>query len=668
VDLRGRSPGICILPSDGDSNPCETTERKDVHRMIFRSAAPLAALAFLAACATAAPAPAADAPTPAASTAMAPLPRDVHSFARPEVARVTHVELDLATDFAAKTISGTASLDVQAAPGANEIVLDTKNLDVRQVTGAAGQPLRWTLGQADSILGRPLTVALPAGTRRIVVRYATSPGAAALQWLSPEQTAGKRHPYLFSQGESILTRTWIPTQDSPGIRQTYAARITVPAELKAVMSAEMLTPQGEAAAGGRRAFRFRLDHPVPPYLIALAVGDIAFRSLGPRTGVYTEPAVLERSASEFAELERFVDAAERLYGPYRWGRYDLLVLPPSFPFGGMENPRLTFATPTVLAGDRSLVSLVAHELAHSWSGNLVTNATWNDFWLNEGFTTYFENRIMEALYGPERAAMLASLGWQDLQQAVKDAGGPAAADTRLHLDLAGRDPDEGTNDIAYEKGAAFLRTIEAAVGRPRWDAYLRSYFDRHAFQPMTTEGFLADLRANLIRGDAALEQRLQLDRWAFQPGIPENAVVPRSGAFARVEAKARAFAQGTSAASLRTSGWSTQEWQHFLGALPERMTPAQLAGLDRAFHLSEQGNSEILFAWLMIAVRHRYEPALPSLERFLTTQGRRKFVRPLFAALMEQGEWGRAHAIRIYRIARPGYHPVTSGSVDAIVK
>jgi len=640
--------------------------------MIFRSAAPFAALLSLGAAACAAPAPATapapGAPPSAAAGAMAPLPRDVHSFARPEVARVTHVELDLATDFAAKTIGGTAALDVQAAPGAGEIVLDTKNLAIQQVTDAAGQPLRWTLGQADSILGRPLTVALPAGTRRIVVRYATTPGAAALQWLSPEQTAGKRHPYLFSQGESILTRTWIPTQDSPGIRQTYAARITVPAGLTAVMSAEMLTPRGEPAGEGRHAFRFRLDHPVPPYLIALAVGDIAFRQLGPRTGVYTEPAVLERAASEFAELERFVDAAERLYGPYRWGRYDLLVLPPSFPFGGMENPRLTFATPTVLAGDRSLVSLVAHELAHSWSGNLVTNATWNDFWLNEGFTTYFENRIMEALYGPERAAMLASLGWQDLQQAVKDAGGPAAPDTRLHLDLAGRDPDEGTNDIAYEKGAAFLRTIEAAVGRARWDAYLRSYFDRHAFQPMTTEGFLADVRANLIRGDAALEQRLQLDRWAYQPGVPENAVVPQSTAFARVEEQAQAFADGTRASALQTANWSTQEWQHFLGALPPRMTPAQLADLDRAFKLSEQGNSEILFAWLQIAVRHRYQPALPALERFLTSQGRRKFVRPLFAALMEQGEWGRAHALRIYRIARPGYHPVTSGSVDAIVK
>jgi len=635
------------------------------------------ALAVLASCAAActpapssapAPSPAATADATAAGAPMGPLVRDVHSFARPNEARVTHVDLDLTTDFSTRRLGGTAALDVWAAPGAGEIVLDTKNLTIDRVTDAAGQPLRFALGEPDSILGRALTVALPAGTRRIVVHYSTSPNAAALQWLTPEQTAGKRHPYLFSQGESILTRTWIPTQDSPGIRQSYAARITVPAELKAVMSAEMLTPQGEPAGADHRAYRFRMDHAVPPYLIALAVGDLAFRALGPRTGVWTEPAVLERAASEFAELEKFVDAAEGLYGPYRWGRYDLLVLPPSFPFGGMENPRLTFATPTVLAGDRSLVSLVAHELAHSWSGNLVTNATWSDFWLNEGFTTYFENRIMEALYGRERAAMLASLGWQELQDAIREAGGPTGADTRLHLDLAGRDPDEGSTNIAYEKGAAFLRAIEQAVGRQRFDAYLRSYFDRHAFQPMTTEGFLADLRANLIRGDAALEARIQPDAWAFQPGVPSNAVQPQSTAFARVAEQAQAFADGTRASALQTANWSTQEWQHFLGALPPRMTPAQLADLDRAFRLSGQGNSEILFAWLMIAVRHRYEPAVPALERFLTTQGRRKFVRPLYAGLMEQGDWGQALARRIYREARPGYHPVTSNSVDAIVK
>jgi aminopeptidase N len=608
------------------------------------------------ACALAACAPA------AAQTA-----RDIHSFARPDEARVTNVDLDLRADFAAKRLSGTAALDVQAAPGASRIILDTRDLAVQAVTDAAGRPLRFTLGAADSILGRPLEVRIPRGTKRIVVRYRTSPTAGALQWLTPEQTAGKRHPYLFSQGQAILTRSWIPTQDSPGIRQTYSARITVPRELRAVMSAEMLTPQGQLVAGGR-AFRFRLDKPVAPYLIALAVGDLAFRPLGPRTGVYTEPAMLERSASELADVEKMVAAAEGLYGPYRWGRYDILVLPPSFPFGGMENPRLTFATPTILAGDRSLVSLIAHELAHSWSGNLVTNATWADFWLNEGFTTYFENRIMEAMYGRERAAMLAALGWRDLQEEVTSLGGANAPDTRLHIDLAGRDPDAGMTDIAYEKGAAFLRTLENAVGRERWDAYLRAYFDRNAFKPMTTAAFLADLRANLIRGDAELERRVGIEQWAYQPGVPANAVVPQSGAFARVAAQAQAFAGGTGAGQLQTTGWTTQEWQHFLGALPKQLTAAQLADLDRTFGLSRQGNSEILFAWLQTAVRNRYEPAVPALEHFLTSQGRRKFVRPLFTDLMAQGEWGQPLARRIYARARPGYHPLTSGSVDAIVK
>ncbi|HEX6909497.1 MAG TPA: M1 family metallopeptidase [Longimicrobium sp.] len=641
-----------------------------ISMLFHRNSRPRAALALACAAALGACTPAAVAPggqTGAAPAAMAPLPRDIHSFARPDEARVTHVSLDLRADFAARTLAGTAALDVQAAPGATQIVLDTRDLAIHTVTDAQGRPLQHALGTPDPVLGVPLTVQLPQGTRRIVITYGTSPEAGALQWLTPEQTAGKRQPFLFSQGQAILTRTWIPTQDSPGIRQTYDARITVPAALTAVMSADMLTPRGEPADGGR-AFRFRLDTPVPPYLIALAVGDLAFRATGPRTGVWTEPSVLDRAAYELGELERFVDAAEALYGPYRWGRYDVLVLPPSFPFGGMENPRLTFATPTILAGDRSLVSLIAHELAHSWSGNLVTNATWSDFWLNEGFTTYFENRIMEALYGPERAAMLANLGWQNLHTAIEGAGGMNHPDTRLHIDLAGRDPDAGMTEIPYEKGATFLRTIEEAVGRARWDAYLRSYFDRFAFRPMTTEQFLADLRANLIRGDAELERRLALDEWVGGTGVPANAVRRESDAFTRVEAQAQRFGAGTPAAQLATNGWTTQEWQHFLGALPQRMTAARLAELDRAFNLSRQGNSEILFAWLMIAVRNRYEPALPALEAFLTGQGRRKFVRPLFAALMEQGEWGQAHARRIYAKARPGYHPVTSSSVDAIVK
>ena len=617
----------------------------------------MAALA-LAGCATA---PATSTLTGAQVPAVAPVLAtpdafDSHSYARPLEARVTHVALELAADFASRTMSGTATLDVRSAPTARELVLDTRDLTIRSVTNGGGAPLPFTLGAIDPVHGAPLTIQ-HGGAERVRISYATAPGAPALQWLTPDQTAGKAQPFLFSQGQAILNRSWIPTQDSPGIRQTWEAAVTVPAPLTAVMSAEMLTPRGEPAGPGRTRYRFRMDKPVAPYLIALAVGDLAFRATGPRTGVWAEPVTLPKAADEFADLEKMVTAAEGLYGPYRWGRYDLLVLPPAFPFGGMENPRLTFVTPTVLAGDRSLTSLVAHELAHSWSGNLVTNATWDDFWLNEGFTVYFENRIMEALYGRERAAMLADLGWSDLQSALTDNAGP---DTALHLDLAGRDPDEGLTDIAYEKGATFLRTLEAAVGRERWDAYLTGYFDRYAFQPQTTARFRADLLANQFGGDEAAMARVGVDQWLYQPGLPANAVHITSPAFQRVDTLAAAFVAG-GAAPAEWESWTTQERQRFLAALPRTLQADRLAALDRAYGLNDTGNSELRYGWLQLALPNGYAPARASAERFLLGQGRRKFVAPLFETLLTDDPDA---AQALYARARPGYHAVTTATVD----
>ena len=593
---------------------------------------------------------------------------DIHSYARPTEARVTHVDLDLTADFEARRLAGTATLDIAREAGADSVVLDVKTLEIEAVTAPDGQPLEHTLGPADPILGRALTVELPEGVDRIVIRYATSPDAAAVQWLEPAQTAGKRRPFLFTQGQAILTRTWIPTQDSPGIRQTYSARIVVPEGLRAVMSAEMLTPDGQPVEGqaGVRAYRFLMNEAIPPYLIALAIGALEFREVGPRTGVYAEPPVIEAAAAEFAEMEEMLAAAERLYGPYRWGRYDVLVLPPSFPFGGMENPRLTFATPTVLAGDRSLVSLVAHELAHSWSGNLVTNATWSDFWLNEGFTSYIENRIMEELRGPEYAAMLRVIARQDLLAAFDDLGGADAADTRLHIDLAGRDPDAGMTSVPYDKGAAFLRTIELAAGRERFDAFLRDYFDRYAFQPMTTDAFLRHLSENLIRGDEALATAIRAEEWAYGTGLPSNAPPETSDAFAKVDAQVQAFRDGADVAALQTDGWSTHEWLHFLRGLDGQYDAERLRALDARFRLTQTGNSEILFEWLRIAIRNHYEPAFPALDRFLVSQGRRKFLRPLYADLVAT-DWGRPIAEDIYRRARPGYHPVSQGTIDEVL-
>jgi aminopeptidase N len=593
-----------------------------------------------------------------------PEAKDNSSYARPAEARVTHVALDLKADFAARRIGGTAVLDVQAKPDAKEIVLDDKGLEVSSITDGDGKPLPWAVGAGDAERGAPLTVQLN-GARRIRIAYRSAPNADALQWLTPEQTAGKKQPFLFSQGQAILTRSWIPTQDSPGIRQTWEARIVVPAPLKAVMSGERLTPEGEPAEGGGRAFRFRMDKPVAPYLIALAAGDIAFQPLGPRTGVYAEPATLRRAAAELVDTEKMVDAGEKLYGPYRWGRYDVIVLPPAFPYGGMENPTLTFLTPTFLAGDRSLVGLVAHELAHSWSGNLVTNAVWSDSWLNEGVTSYFENRIMEALYGPKRAAQEAALSWADMESALKELGASAPG-TRLHDDS--ESSDGGSSGIVYDKGATFLRTVERIVGRDRFDAYLRSYFDRHAFQPMTSARFLADLRSNLVKGDKALEEKLKLDEWVYRPGLPANAARPDPAAFAPVDEAVRAFAGGGSAPVQAWAGWTTAERLRFVNGVPRELPQPRLAELDRSLGLSASGNSEVLSAWLQLALANRYQPAVPAAERFLLSMGRGKFVAPIFRTLWGEGEWGRPIAQRLYARARPLYHSVTTGQVDRIMK
>jgi leukotriene-A4 hydrolase len=552
---------------------------------------------------------------------------DPHSFSRPDQARVRHIELDLDVRFDRRILVGSADLYFDRSSSA-ELVLDTRELTIHSVEHADS----FELGAPDAILGAPLKIRVPPAADRVRVHYSTAPGASGLQWLDPAQTAGKRHPFLYTQSQAIHARSWIPLQDTPAVRVTYNAAVRTPNGLKAVMGAQM-------DGGGC----FRMEQPIPSYLIALAVGDLAFRPLGPRSGVYAEPELIDAAAHEFADTEAMIRAVEDLYGPYRWGRYDLLVLPPSFPFGGMENPRLTFTTPTILAGDRSLVSLVAHELAHSWSGNLVTNASWNDFWLNEGFTVYVERRILEKVYGERREAMEAVLGRRELD---REMAGLAERDRVLHPDLAGRDPDDGCTLVPYEKGALLLRTIESAVGRPSFDAFLRGYFNHFAFQSITTEDFLEYIRREL-------PNPVPLDEWMSAPGVPAGAAEPQSDAFTRVEARW----------PTDTSVWSTQEWLHFLRSQKE----PDMQRLEGEFHLTKSGNAEILHQWLLMAVERNFEPALAKVEPFLCSVGRRKFLKPIYTALMKTPE-GQERARRIYAKARPGYHPIAQATIDAIVK
>jgi leukotriene-A4 hydrolase len=584
--------------------------------------------------------------------------KDIHSFSRPEEAVVRHLALDLDVDFERQRLAGTATLTIDVSDGARELVLDSNGLMVEQVTLDDGSETSFFMGDAKQHLGRPLTIAIKPDTKSVKIEYASAPDAAAVQWLAPAQTAGGKHPFLFTQSQAILARTWVPCQDTPGVRMTYEAKVRVPKGLMAIMSAE--NPTSPSADG---VYTFRMPQPIPSYLLALAVGDLEFRALSDNSGVWAEKPMIEASHYELADTPKMIEAAEQLYGPYRWGQYDVLVLPPSFPFGGMENPRLTFATPTILAGDRSLVSLVAHELAHSWSGNLVTNATWNDFWLNEGFTVYFERRIMEAVFGRDYSEMLALLGYQDLEATVAEL---PPRDTHLFLDLTDRDPDDAATKLAYEKGYFLLRLIEETVGREAWDAFLRDYFDRHAFESMTTAMFMEELREKLLSKHDGAEDRIGLEQWVHTPGIPDNAPQVHSDAFIKVEAQVRAFQSGTPAEQLVTENWSTHEWIHFLRHLPKGMNYGQLVDLDEAFHFTRSGNSEILHEWLMNAIDKNYEPAYEALEKFLLRQGRRKFLKPLYQKLAETPE-GLERAKRIYEKARPMYHAVSYRTIDQIL-
>jgi leukotriene-A4 hydrolase len=592
-------------------------------------------------------------------------PRDPHSAANTAEVVVRALALDLDVDFDQRRLDGTAELSLEwKNPGARQVVLDTRDLEVNSVevidTAGLAHSAEFTLGKRDAILGSALSVKVDTQAPVVRIRYRTSPEASGLQWMTPAQTAGKQHPFMFSQSESIHARSWVPLQDTPSVRFTYSAHVRVPKELRALMSAP-----NDATHALDGDFRFTMDKPIPSYLLAIAVGEIAVRPTGARSAVYAEPSVVEAAAKEFADTETMIATTEKLYGPYRWGRYDLLVLPPSFPFGGMENPCMTFATPTVIVGDKSLVSLVAHELAHSWSGNLVTNAAWKHMWLNEGFTTYVENRIVEAVFGKAQADEEFILDADELRGELAETPKP---DQRLVPDFDGRDPDDVGSDFAYTKGAWLLRTLEARFGRDVFDAYLRSYFDHFAFQSITTDQMLAYLDENLIRKHPGTMSLAEVNAWIEKPGIPADAKVPSSPRFEAIAATRTEWLAGKrSAEALEGKSWNTQEWMYFLDGLPKKVSTSKLEQLDAAYHLTGAPNAEIARRWYLAAIRNDYKPARTAMAEYMTRIGRRYLVVPLYEALAKTPE-GKDFARGVYAKAKAGYHPMTQASIEKALK
>lgn len=577
---------------------------------------------------------------------------DEHTLSNYNQVATTHLNLDLTVDFNTKTISGIAKHSIENKTGANKIIFDSKYLVIEKVVLNEAEETEFNLREFDELLGTALEVTINENTKSVSIYYSTTEKTEALDWLVAEQTANKTSPFMYTQGESIFTRSWIPLQDSPELRITYSAKVKVPKGMIAVMSANNPVQLNEESV-----YHFEMKQSIPCYLLALAVGELEFKALDKRTGVYAEPSMLESCAKELVDMGKMVDVAEELYGPYQWERFDVIVLPPSFPFGGMENPRLTFATPTIIAGDRSLTSLIAHELAHSWSGNLATNSTWDDFWLNEGFTVYFERRITEKLYGKDYADMLALLGYQDLVESIADL---EDEDTHLKLDLKGRNPDDGMTDVAYEKGYFMLRMIEESVGREKFDAFLNEYFTYFKFKNLNTEEFLIYINEKLPK-----TKDLNLGDWLYGPGIPSTCPKVSSTSFDKVDKKLTLKSAIDSTTVLVMKKWTTHEWLHYIRGIDSTWTLGEFSAVDNLFGFTNSGNSEIAAAWFEKSIKAKYKNVYPKLEEFLVRVGRRKFLTPLYRALIESGD--KNTALNIYKKARPNYHFVATNTIDELL-
>jgi aminopeptidase N len=584
--------------------------------------------------------------------------RDYFTFADTDAFTTEHLALDLDVDFGRKELRGFAMLSVRRLDAeADVLVLDTRDLEIASVTileNGNSSPAGFEFGEPHELLGTPLRIDLPdsAGESfEVMIEYATSPQSTALQWLPPELTAGGKHPMVFSQSQAVHARSWVPLQDTPAIRITYEATIRTPESLLAVMSAnnDPLTPRtGE--------YRFDMPQPIPSYLLALAVGNYYFAPLGEETGIYTEPELLDASVYEFADTQAMLETAERMYGPYEWGRYDLLVLPPSFPYGGMENPRLSFITPSLLAGDRSLVSVIAHELAHSWSGNLVTNATWRDGWLNEGMTSYIEARLMEVIYDVARVEEERVLNYRELLLDFERVPAPMQA---LAPRLDDADPDGFQGTVHYHKGRMFLEYLEQAFGRDTFDAFLKSYFEQFAFGTITTEQFLDYLDVQLLASEGAPLTRAEVERWTYGPGLPDDVSLPSSANLEAAESAAQGWSDGDlDLADIVVDDWSPQARIHFINSLPADLSLAKIRELDEAWQLSGSSNAEIGRTWFIQVASRRHVDAYDALEAYVNRHGRGRLIVPIYRALAENGE-DLELAQDMFEQARSKYHPAT---------
>src|SRR5215208_2456793 len=568
---------------------------------------------------------------------------------------INHIDFHIQVDFQSRTLDVEATYQLRE-PITGSLYLDSFKLDMNEAH-VNGRKLEWEFDQQDEVLGSRLHLKGFENDSSFTLTFKTSPEARALQWMNASQTLGGAHPFLFSQCQASNARSVFPCQDTPSVRFTYSAEVEVPKELTAVMAAEQAKgPEGSGT------FFFNMPQPIPSYLFAIAVAHLDFRELGSRTGIYAEPEMIEAAAWEFAETEKTMIEAEKLLGPYLWGRYDMLVLPPSFPFGGMENPRLTFLTPTAIIGTRGQANLVTHELAHAWTGNLVTNATWQDFWLNEGWTTYAETRITEILEGKDATDLNAVYDEKRTYEIMQRVGMDSPV-TCLKIPSNETDADSMTSQLAYTKGCFFLKKCEYAVGRKRFDEFIQKYMKRFQFQSLTTEGFLEFLKAELPE----VFEKVDVQTWIYKPGMPDVWHKPHSRLYDEVQKSLDDFDHGQLPTKEQVKGWHRYQTLSFLQGLPKTISVENCKSLEDVLELPKRNDDYFYTYFYAICIASGVQETLPRIEKFVENIGRMLYIIPIIRAMVET-DWARDRARPLLEKVREKHHPVTIAAMEGLLK
>lgn len=588
---------------------------------------------------------------------------DPNSFSESEKIITKHVDLDWDVDFTKKVIKGSATYKFKILKDdLTTILLDVSGINISDVSILASGneiPINFMISDEVKNIGSKLTLDLPcdsSGELTVRINYETSPEAAALQWLTAEQTLGKKHPYLFSQCQAINARSLFPCQDSPAVKFTYNGHVRYPSELKGLMSA-ILTESGEGYA------KFEQTVPIPSYLLAIAVGDVVSRTLGPNCRVWAEEGIIDECAEEFSETPLMLQVASEICGPYVWKQYDLLVMPPSFPFGGMENPCLTFITPTLLAGDKSLADVVAHEISHSWTGNLVTKKNFEHFWLNEGFTVFVEGKIVGRMHGDKERDFHSIRNLTELRENIRTQLADTPELTKLIVDLTNCSPDDSFSSVPYIKGSTFLRYIEDTIGGPDiFEPFFKFYLNKYKYKSITTDDFKRTLYEFFLDNDNVMSklEKIDFDTWLYGEGMPPT--IPNFDSSLATVCVNLANLWATKSAQELVDlpdikiKITVQQLIDFLSKLIEKrdikdLNKEKVELLESTYNVNTTKNAEIRFRFLRLCIRARLLSRMDEIIRFANSNFRMKYVRPIYRDLVAWPE-AKPIAIQNYEIVK----------------